>query len=422
MTEMQRAGGQTQGTADTRRAMNRRGLIAGAAALAGAALAKQAAQPVVAGVDGDVILGMPNSTGSDTTITNTVTTAGHALVLHCDAANYGLGLEATGTGYGVYGHTSPPVSATSQNFAGVFGDTSGDTSAGVSGLARSSLGGIGVSGNCDAAIGVGVQGTSDKGTGVLGQTTSTGIYGVYGKSAAPGGCGVRGDCTGGYGVLGSVSDGYAVFGQANTGNGVRGFSQQNHAIVGQTARPYYGGVFGAATLPNTVGIYGSTVSNGANVTSAFAGYMDGNFVAVHGVKSAAVPTGGGGYGLVYSMESPECWFEDFGEAKLVGGKAVVTIDPAFAAIVHTDAYHVFLTPRGDCKGLYTSAQTATGFSVREQQGGTSSLLFSYRIVAKRKDVAAARLAKFDLPGKAKHDTKPPRTPDPPKLPNLPKKP
>jgi hypothetical protein len=47
------------------------------------------------------------------------------------------------------------------------------------------------------------------------------------------------------------------------------------------------------------------------------------------------------------------------------------------------SYHVFITPNGDSKGLYVTAKTATGFEVRESGGGTSSLSFDYRIVAKR---------------------------------------
>jgi hypothetical protein len=50
---------------------------------------------------------------------------------------------------------------------------------------------------------------------------------------------------------------------------------------------------------------------------------------------------------------------------------------------HRGRYHVFLTPNGDSKGLYVSRKTATSFEVREQGGGTSSVTFDYRIVAKR---------------------------------------
>ncbi|MHB8645913.1 MAG: hypothetical protein ACYDAR_09025, partial [Thermomicrobiales bacterium] len=146
-------------------------------------------------------------------------------------------------------------------------------------------------------------------------------------------------------------------------------------------------------------------------------------VCVNGVKSAGVPLRSGGYGLVYSMESPECWFEDFGKAKLVAGTAEVTLDPDFAAVVHTDDYHVFLTTYGESAGLFIAHQTASGFTVQERARGTSSLTFSYRIVAKRKDITAPRLAKFALPGKAKVDVKPPQAPPPvPPVPPLSRRP
>jgi hypothetical protein len=58
---------------------------------------------------------------------------------------------------------------------------------------------------------------------------------------------------------------------------------------------------------------------------------------------------------------------------------------------------VFLTPEGDCRGLYVSERDERGFIVRELQGGHSDLGFSYRIVAKRKDVKAPRLAEVELP-------------------------
>jgi hypothetical protein len=55
-------------------------------------------------------------------------------------------------------------------------------------------------------------------------------------------------------------------------------------------------------------------------------------------------------------------------------------------------YHVFLTPNGDCKGLYISNRTAASFEVHELGGGSSSVEFSYRIVALRKKYETVRFA------------------------------
>jgi len=145
---------------------------------------------------------------------------------------------------------------------------------------------------------------------------------------------------------------------------------------------------------------------------SFAGYFEGNVVISGslvggGAKSAAVRHPDGSHRLLYSMESPECWFEDFGKGKLVRGRARVKLDRDFAAVVRTNNYYVFVTAEGDSKGLYIGSKNQSGFEVREQQNGNSSVRFSYRIVAKRKDIPGPRLPKVKLP-KVRGLPKPPR--------------
>jgi hypothetical protein len=94
-----------------------------------------------------------------------------------------------------------------------------------------------------------------------------------------------------------------------------------------------------------------------------------------------------------AIESPKNWFEDFGSEQLSNGAAVVRLEPEFAQTVNTDlAYRVFLTPNGDCKGLYVTNKTPTTFEVRELGGGTSSIPFDYRIVALRRNFENIRMA------------------------------
>jgi hypothetical protein len=95
---------------------------------------------------------------------------------------------------------------------------------------------------------------------------------------------------------------------------------------------------------------------------------------------------------LYTVQSSENWIEDFGSGALVNGVATVRIEPQFAQTVTTDAsYHVFLTPNGDCEGLYVTQKSATTFEVRELKGGKSSVQFDYRIVAHRRGFETARL-------------------------------
>jgi hypothetical protein len=97
------------------------------------------------------------------------------------------------------------------------------------------------------------------------------------------------------------------------------------------------------------------------------------------------------------MESPECWFEDFGEAQLIAGKSEIKLDALFASVVKTRDYHVFLSPYGDCNGLYVSRRTARGFTVRELKKGLGKVGFSYRVVARRKDIAGERMPEVAYP-------------------------
>ncbi len=55
------------------------------------------------------------------------------------------------------------------------------------------------------------------------------------------------------------------------------------------------------------------------------------------------------------------------------------------------AYHVFLTPEGDSKGLYVTEESPAGFVVRESSGGRSTLAFEYRILARPVDGDGGRL-------------------------------
>jgi len=89
--------------------------------------------------------------------------------------------------------------------------------------------------------------------------------------------------------------------------------------------------------------------------------------------------------------------EDVGSAKLVNGESVVSLDPTYAQSIDlSSAYHVFLTPGGDTKGLYVAQKSPTTFVVRETQGGHGSLSFDYRIVATQLGAANQRMGLSQL--------------------------
>jgi hypothetical protein len=95
---------------------------------------------------------------------------------------------------------------------------------------------------------------------------------------------------------------------------------------------------------------------------------------------------------LYATEAPESWFEDYGEARLANGRASVAIPADFAQAVNTSlAYHVFVTPHTeDIEALAVTVRAPDHFEVRANGKGVVDGSFSFRIVAKRKDLAGPR--------------------------------
>jgi hypothetical protein len=299
------------------------------------------------------------------------------------------------------------VLGVSDNYYGVFGYAPGNPYPGYGTI----TGGVyGVSGS-----GFGVRGSSDQGYGVYGESGSD-AYGVYGTSWNN--HGVRGDSINSSGVVGLAGTQSLPVLSPNTAGvfgiaGLLGPQLSQAPQQGNTIKPPTAGVFGTAdqhpgvigTSNAGIGVYGfSTVNSGVmgESVSSWAGYfagnvnITGNLTVAGPMKGAVVPFPDGTQRVLLCMESPEAWFEDFGAGKLKRGRAAVKIDRDFAKVIKRGDYHVFLTPRGDCRGLYVRRQGGASFEVREFGGGASSVAFSYRIIGRRKDVKGhRRFAKID---------------------------
>lgn len=99
----------------------------------------------------------------------------------------------------------------------------------------------------------------------------------------------------------------------------------------------------------------------------------------------------------YGVQSPESWMEDFGSGTLNTGVVTIHLEPRFAKTISAKAdYKVFLTPAGECEGLYVTNRTATSFEVRELRQGTSNVQFDYRIVAHRQGLESVRMPELKL--------------------------
>jgi hypothetical protein len=231
-----------------------------------------------------------------------------------------------------------------------------------------------------ATAGVRGESSSDSGYGVYGSSANVGVYGQFsGASKEGAGLGISGV----WGDTGAANQ-YATAGVLGTadGNSAARFLNNSPGLLAPTVY-----VVNAAAESGTV-VFQTAGPEGDGCTID----IDGNLTCQGKIGDAVKADGGAREVSLYAMQSPENWFEDFGSGVLTNGAMAVPLDPIFASTVNTAIdYHVFLTPRGECEGLYVTNQTPSGFEVRELHHGSSNVGFDYRIVAKRAGYEKQRL-------------------------------
>jgi hypothetical protein len=126
-------------------------------------------------------------------------------------------------------------------------------------------------------------------------------------------------------------------------------------------------------------------------------YVDGTYNTFKGVASK----GPNEHVALIGTQSPEALVEDCGSATLIGGQAVVTIDPVFVEIANTgNQYQVFLTPVSeDIVILVVNKQSAASFMVKGAtlDGKPAECKFHYRIVARDNEYKGGRFEEVDIP-------------------------
>ena len=211
----------------------------------------------------------------------------------------------------------------------------------------------------DAIVHIENSNSSGRGLRAYATDTSGTNYGVIGASKSP-------DGYGGYfyNTAESPNTGFAVVGK-HPGYDVA-------ADIGSWAHPagYFGGRIGVigyskdaggtgvlGLLDDENGWAGMFISNGNGVRiSVPAGKV--GLEVIDGTKNAVVRTDDG-MRLLYTEESTEVWFTDYGFGTLQDGVAVVAIDSLFAQTVNLgEPYHVFVQVYGDAE-VYVSNRTST---------------------------------------------------------------
>ncbi len=322
----------------------------GAVALGAATAAAGMGASRVEAADGGAVIISGTNTGTGNTF---LSTTGSGFGFYAQASNGAFGLIGVSPEIGTYGDTT----SSSSSHAGVFGQS--------------------------------ILSTGEA-PGVLGRAFSSTAPGVVGQNYG-GGNAVRAEVPAS--VAGNAIAMYALNYSSYTGGspGAGGF-----AIYGLSANGH--GLVGATAAAGAAAVVGATNGVAGAYAAAFYGavIVGGNFTVVGGAKSAAVPHPDGSHRRLYCLESPESWFEDFGSAKLICGEAVVPLDRDFAAVVDTSAYHVFLTATDGPADLLVCDRTSEGFRVKATTAAGDGT-FSWRVVAKREDIAAPRFEMVEIP-------------------------
>jgi len=191
-----------------------------------------------------------------------------------------------------------------------------------------------------------------------------------------------------------------------TGTGIVGYgnNQNPQTVTAGAGGSFVGSQNGAFAYATTNGVGQALYSVlSANFQSAVrVNYWDGATqykIQGTGTVSCVVPDLNGNKVTMHAPETPEFYYMDYGQGKLVNGFVHIDIDPIFAKNIAVNSKHplrVYVQLEGDCNGVYVTNKTQYGFDVKELQGGTSNVSFQYNIVANAADLdmGNGRVSKF----------------------------
>ncbi len=234
----------------------------------------------------------------------------------------------------------------------------------------------GINGYSNVAGGIGVYGENSvagAGSGVLGVTAGATGFGAYGGNVNANGTGV-------FGVGNNLGGTYLGTGSGGTfsGSSIGLAAWKNGALANGTGAGYF-----IASTTSNVGVAVAYRTGGTNYKiinmGAFGGSVSTDVWGLNADKDRRI---------MFCPEAPEIFFQDHGSGKLVNGKIHIELDPIFAKNIVVNEKHplrVYVQLEGDCKGVYVTNKTQTGFDVIELNGGNSNIEFSWFVNANRAD-------------------------------------
>ena len=185
-----------------------------------------------------------------------------------------------------------------------------------------------------------------------------------------------------WGSLGYRSSGlldYGVYGSAAYASGAGLLPTQASNGIGGG----FFGTFGALS-------YGTVIGQ-INKGDLFASYNIGD-VYTSG-KNVEMVSSGNKMVPAYATTSTEAIVYKKGTIQLTNGTVYVAFDENYAALLG-EAPVVTSSPMGECNGIYITNVTKNGFTVKELNGGTSSVQISWIAVGNRVDASATEVPEF----------------------------
>ena len=298
----------------------------------------------------------------------------------------------------------PIVSATCHSSSPCLAETNSQFGAGIEGTSNHGNGVVAMSNHLAALFaqntgaGEGVEATSQNGNGTSSSTLNNSklhqnaMSGVWGHDDSSDGghlnVGVSASSTNGMGLEASSIN---YVGANVIGGGTVGTNFPALSVVGNSGHP----LIAACTIGDANpcdSTHARFLLDGFGDVSALANIDAGGNVDIGGqyqvngncVAGCARTRDHGGKAVTrYVPTASVPSVEDFGEAQLVQGQAIVHLSHDFANVIDSGAgYLVFITPEGDTNGVFVTQKTGSGFVVRENRGGRASVAFQYRIVAR----------------------------------------
>lgn len=273
-------------------------------------------------------------------------------------------------GAGVYGS----VTGGTTNYAAVQGEYKGGGTrgAGVRGIVESSAAGTSVSSfNAGVAGDLTNSNNNNWSFGVAGRTmgnTGTSVGGVMGYNSN----------ANAYGMLGytaSNANSYSVLGNANYRNGVARTASETtqNTSIGLGIE---GGFLGGHIKGEQYGL----ITKGTR----FGSYTDGT--AITNKTYAVVNENEGAKIVTYATTSTTMEVSAKGVGKLVNGKAQITFNKNYSDLIAKNKPTVVtVTPMGETNGVYVASVSVDGFTIKENNKGTSTADFYWIAISEKKD-------------------------------------